>query len=246
MSKHFNMTGLRSIVVVLVLACLGTWAIPVRAITEPDLAQPCSLTLTLQDADGNPAAGTQVALYRVGAPVNDGGDFSYQLTGSFTQASVDLATVTDGTAAESAATQLAQIAADRKLAGQTATADAAGKLSYDSLQTGMYLLVVTKQAEGFSVSSPFIVSLPQGSNQEGWTYQVDASPKTATTSTSTPDTPPDTPPENPPTESPKTPPTSPKLPQTGVNWWPVLILAFTGLVLLGLGWYRYRRSGHDK
>lgn len=244
MSKHLNMTGLRSIVVVLVLACLGTWAVPARALTEPDLAQPCSLTLTLQDSEGKPAAGTQVALYRVGAPVNDGGDFSYQLTGSFTQASVDLATVTDGTAAKSVATQLAQIAADRKLVGQTATADAAGKLSYDSLQTGMYLLVVTKQAEGFSVSSPFIVSLPQGSNEDGWTYQVDATPKTEVTYTETPDTPPNTPPTNPPTKTPTTP--SSKLPQTGVNWWPVLILAFTGLVLLGFGWYRYRRSGRTR
>lgn len=243
MSKHLNMTGLRSIVVVLVLACLGTWAIPARALTEPDLTQPCSLTLTLQDAEGKAAAGTEVALYRVGAPVNDGGDFSYQLTGAFTQASVDLATVSDGAAAESVAAQLAQIATDNKLAGQAATADDSGKITYGSLQPGMYLLVVTKQAEGFSVSSPFLVSLPQGSNEDGWTYQVDATPKTEVTYTETPDTPPNTP-TNPPTKTPTTP--SSKLPQTGVNWWPVLILAFTGLVLLGFGWYRYRRSGRTR
>lgn len=61
---------------------------------------------------------------------------------------------------------------------------------------------------------------------------------------SEPDTPPDvnTPPEEP--SVPETPPAE-KLPQTGLLWWPVPILAICGVVVFMTGWIKQRTDGEN-
>jgi hypothetical protein len=92
-----------------------------------------------------------------------------------------------------------------------------------------------------NVPSGYTVSVAQ----EG-THFVVTNTYTPPTETPSP-TPTPTTPNTPTTSTPKTPTTTTtttKLPQTGQLWWPVTILALSGLAMLVLGWGIYRR-GHD-
>ena len=99
---------------------------------------------------------------------------------------------------------------------------------------------------------------------EGYTVTVEREGITfVMTNTKEPDNPPDRPPDNPPDQPPDTPPDNPPdepdepdepgtpdepgepgLPQTGMLWWPVPVLACAGLFLFLMGWGK-RRHGKE-
>ena len=81
---------------------------------------------------------------------------------------------------ESAIPQIVKLVNDGKLeAAEVAPAtDAAGKTTFTTLDLGVYLVFETVVPNGFVVSSdPFLVTLPQWDNDNGWQYAVDAYPK---------------------------------------------------------------------
>ena len=96
---------------------------------------------------------------------------------------------------------------------------------------------------------------------DGYTVTVEREGITfVMTNTKEPDSPPDRPPDNPPDQPPDTPPDNPpdepdepgtpdepggpELPQTGMLWWPVPVLACSGLFLFLMGWGK-RRHGEE-
>ena len=90
---------------------------------------------------------------------------------------------------------------------------------------------------------------------DGYTVSVDRSGNTFTVTNTKPEAPPpppDEPTPPPPPDTPTPPPSTPdvpkppeKLPQTGLLWWPVPILAGSGVVLLFLGLTLARREDDD-
>ena len=145
---------------------------------------------------------------------------------------------------------------------RTATSDAQGKVSFDHLVHGVYLVTQEGKAgtaSQFAPMSPVLYFVPEYLKTDSsatWVYDVVANPKyspntppTPSESSSTPpessSTPKDsssTPPEIPPTSStptPPTPPTPPKTPTPGTGdkirlglWIGIGLLAFVALLLL--------------
>lgn len=132
---------------------------------------------------------------------------------------------------------------------RTATSDAQGKVSFDHLVHGVYLVTQEGKAgtaSQFASMSPVLYFVPEylkTENTSTWIYDVEANPKYS------PNKPP-TPPEIPPTSStptPPTPPTHPKTPTPGTGdkirlglWIGTGLLALVALLLM------LRRNRKDK
>lgn len=118
---------------------------------------------------------------------------------------------------------------------RTATSDAQGKVFFDHLVHGIYLITQEGQtgtAKDFAPLAPVLCFMPEYLNAEGkgtWIYDVVANPKYSPKKPPTPVPPPENPPpEKPPT--PNTPPEKPKTPST-----PVPKPPFTGdMIHMGL------------
>ncbi len=96
-----------------------------------------------------------------------------------------------------------------------------GKVKFENLPKGMYLICQTKLSDGEKKILPFLMSVPDKNGN----MNISASPKPGIETEKTPD-------------KPKTPGKT-KLPQTGLVLWPVFMLVAGGLLLILVGtWLR--------
>lgn len=202
---------------------------PALSQAVPDLSRTGAITASMR-FDGAAVSGGTLTLYRVGEVRENDGSYSFAATGRFAESGADFANV------ESAAlaTELANFAAEKNLAGITQNIGSTGKVVFGDLEAGLYLLVQNAAAEGYNKAAPFLVSLPMLENG-AYVYEVDASPKVELEKA--PDRP----------ASPSNPDS--KLPQTGQLKWPVPVLASCGVGLFVCGWALKRldrRSEHEK
>lgn len=190
-------------------------AVPAGAETV-DTAKRGSISVYMK-YDGEEVSGGELTIYRV-AQIRG---TAYEYLPEYASCEVPLNDLSDSKLPPA----LAELVKTNELSGTVGEIDAHGKIKFEELETGLYLVVQTKAAEGFNAVNPFVVSVPamQGGK---YTYDVDASPKMGqlTQETTAPTTPP-------PTTTPGT-----HIPQTGQNHWPIPALTAGGLFLIGLGW----------
>lgn len=242
---------------VLAAALLAASALPAFAVEtqQLELDQKGSISVTFKSSTtGELVSGGQVSLYKVASITED---LTYEY--AFPFYGDDLNTLTDE--------ELASAALARELSNQALSAEAdnvvrvtvpeSGKVVFDGLEVGLYLIKQTEKSDNYDTIKPFLVSVPLKDSVSGlYQYDVDATPKVSTVYSDVPDTPPETPetPETPDTPetpvSPDTPtpveipetPTTPTLPQTGQLNWPVPVLACCGLALVLMGAVIRKRS----
>lgn len=198
-----------------------------------DMGATGSISLTLADSDGNAVSGGAVTLYKVAELYLDDGNMAYTLTSAFSGWTSDLDVTDTGLAAE-----LEAYVKKNSISGTTVSVGKDGKISFNSLGLGLYLIVQTTEPENYKTIRPFVVTVPL--EEDGvWVYEVDASPKVGAVTPIKPDTPP----EKTRTTKPSTSTTSTTttamatiLPQTGQLNWPIPVLAIAGLLLLVTGW----------
>ena len=140
--------------------------------------------------------------------------------------------------------------------------DDCGKLKFPTkstvkMTTGLYLVVGSTHKSGNYIyeSKPFLVSLPERDENDVWLYDVTSAPKNSRAVQLTKikvskiwkdsqDTlkkkkePSKDVPKNPPKEAGK----KETLPQLGVLWWPIPVLACGGMTLFTLGWIKSRKQ----
>lgn len=194
----------------------------------PDLERTGTITVTLRCGETVISGGT-LTLYRVGDIVEDDGNYGFALSGVFAESGLTLEDVQSP--------ELAQALAEYadKAEGVTVDVDKNGKAVF-AVEPGLYLLVQSKAAEGYTPAAPFLISMPNWENDR-YHYEVDASPKVSVQKA----------PAVSPTPAPTTPPA--KLPQTGQLNWPVPVLVVLGLALFSLGWglrFGRRKDGHEE
>lgn len=225
MKKHL-------ITLLTVLALFGCLPVCASAIDVPEPGRLGSITVTMRSGS-KIVAGGELTAYRVGR-VADDGDYNYSFvpTGVFTDWGTDFGDLNSAEQCEKTAKSLADYVKKQKITGMVKTIGKDGKATFPQLEQGLYLLVQTKAASGYSAVTPFLVSVPYLKDGR-YIYDVDASSKTGL--------------EPPPSTTPAT-PTTPgeKLPQTGQLWWPVPVLLAVGLLLVVLGLVRRRGNAHGE
>lgn len=202
----------------LLLAPLFLCAMSVTAYAHdvPDTSRKGTISVTLTYED-SPVSGGSFTLYRVGAVSEEDGNYSFVLTGEFTGCNVLLEDIQSAQLAK----ELADYAADHRVAGTTREIGSEGEVSFTDLELGLYLIVQNTAAHGYSKVDAFLVSVPMHENG-AYIYAVEASPKVELERETEPGQP--------------TTPTGPSLPQTGQLNWPVPVLAVLGLCLFSVGW----------
>lgn len=206
--------------------------------SEIDMDETGSISITIK-YENNPVAGGSLTLYNVASISLDGGNLSYVLTSDFLDFETDFSDISSDTFAK----DLKNYADANKLEGKTEEVDEDGKVSFEGLNLGLYLMVQKDAADGYYEMNPFVVSVPDESMGKV-VYNVDASPKTEIIRK--PVEPPETETTtvvptttaynvNAPAGAP-TPTVPTVIPQTGLLIWPVLLLAMVGLLLMAIGW----------
>lgn len=182
-----------------------------------------TITIHMKDVESEkPVPGGALQYYQVAVPVRTDGNDSWVYTRDFAACDVPL------TALDKADTAygIDDYAAENKLSGTEVSVSADGTVQMTDLPAGVYLMVQTKPAEGYSAFQPFLVTLPQVVDG-AYIYDVDATPKVELKKETTP----------PPSEW-----HGKRLPQTGQLWWPVFAMGAGGAVLLLAGIALRKRS----
>ena len=205
-------------------------AVPAAAAESgmPDLDRVGSISITFKDPKTGKAlgSGNKVGLYKVAdVIIDDGYKFSY--CSAF--ASAGAAPLKNEDLNAALAEKLADIAKDNSVSADVSSKsiDAQGKVEFEDLSVGLYLVVQTAKGTGTQAYTinPFLVTIPFRESDGTLIYDVNATPKVGI--------------ELPP--SPPSPPRTPRLPQTGQLWWPVMTLGAAGLLFVVLGIVRKKR-----
>jgi len=202
---------MKRILGVFVMIC--AFVIPVTAHSLPDLNQSGSISVTIR-YDGAAVSGGELTLYRVGDIQEDDGNYSFVLTERFASSGATLKNVQSAETAK----KLSDYALRKAIDGNTGKISTNGTLTFDNLQPGLYLLAQRKAASGYHKLSPFLVSLPMR-EKDGYSYQVDASPKVSPIPTQ---------------------PGNTEQPETGQPGWPIWVFVFSTAALTTLIYYKKR------
>lgn len=227
----------RFLALIMVLSLICGMSVTVYAYEVPDVSKQGSISINMI-YDQETVPGGEMTLYQVGEINEEDGNYSFVLTGEFTDCKASL----DDIQSVQLAKDLAAYANDNGITGITGKINDNGQVCFTDLQLGLYLAVQSKAADGYSKADAFLVSIPMNENGT-YLYDVDASPKVELEKL------PDTPPTEPTKPSKPTKPSQPTLPQTGQLNWPIPVLAMLGLCLFTFGWmlkFGKKRSGHER
>ncbi|MCD8221354.1 MAG: hypothetical protein LUD07_03995 [Clostridiales bacterium] len=160
---------------------------------EWDLSKAGTLTVNAgyvsTGTDRTPVVGVEFTVYQVATVTLSGGNVYYVAVDALKtyESQMNSATTTDSYS-ELAAELAAVIAGDDTLAGQlkigTQESGSDGNAVFESMMSGMYLVVQTNTVSGYQAISPFLACLPMTSEDgSGWDYNIQALPKLGKTST---------------------------------------------------------------
>ena len=184
-----------------------------------------SITVTLLDSrdETTPVSGGNLTVYRIADVESASYNLEYVLTEEFKDSGISLSELSKTKTVNEFMNFLSE---HSEIAGRTESVGENGKVIYDSLSCGLYLLEQKTAADGYMPVKPFIISVPFEENGE-YVYDINAMPKTEFSGQTGPTQPTE------PTEP--TQPTEPQLPYTGQLEWPVPVFAVIGLLLLMSG-----------
>lgn len=140
-----------------------------------DIAQTGSIRVQLRDAvSPSSSVGGKLELYKVGDPVETNSNLTFVPTSAFASSGISLS----DTQASGLAQNLADYAMNQHITGTVVSVTTSGATVFSNLSTGLYLLVQTEADDGYLPVSPFLISVPMYSAEDGgWNYQIDATPK---------------------------------------------------------------------
>ena len=199
---------------------------------DPDRIGSMSITFTYYDEEKKTTrpvtGGNSVGLYKMADVVVDNGykfvrDERFASAGEIpdTDEALDAANL-------DLAKKMAAIAENIAFDVQPKAMDAQGKVSFEGLEVGLYLVKQDAQGTGDNklTIAPFLITIPQRNPDGSLAYDVDAQAKPIGVA-----------------KEKTTPPPPPRrLPQTGQLWWPVMALGGLGVLMLCFGMIRKSRN----
>lgn len=192
--------------------------VSVYAHTVPDIERTDGMIEVVLCDDGAPVVGGELKVVRVGYIYEENGDYSFHRF-------VDDAPVEEVQSAATAESMVQFFQSHKEqYAFDTLVSSVGeeGKVQFQGLEMGLYLIMQDVPAPGYSAIKPFLVTLPYMQDGE-YCYRISSAVKTALER------------EPVPTEPEPTKPSGDKLPQTGQLNWPVPVLAVCGLVCVLIG-----------
>lgn len=187
----------------------------------PDLTKRGSIRIELAYG-GKAVSGGKLRAYHVATITENDGDYRFQTLTPYkgeklTQKNLDSPELAEAFAG--------QVSGD----GIAPASSKDGVTCFENLIPGLYLIVQTEAATGYSKARAFLVTLPF-CDEGHYIYDVDATVKAELEPEISPS------PSVSPSPSPSPGTSETKLPQTGQLNWPIPVLAVIGLGMFSLGW----------
>ena len=144
------------------------------AMADMDLSATGSVSLRIHTASDVNVKNAHIELFFVGAPAIENYNLRFDLTPDFAGSGVSLSDLSD---ASIAAALDAWIDANSILPNRELNTGADGRVTFESVPTGLYLVRQDRFANGrrgsYSEIAPFIVTVPMTQDNE-WVYEIDA------------------------------------------------------------------------
>ena len=198
-------------------------------VVDPDRSGSISLTFTYYDETAHKTfpvtGGYSVGLYKVADFVIDDG-YKFRTDERFSAAGEIPATDEAlDSANQKLAADMAKIASSYDYDVKPQAMDAEGKVYFDGLEVGLYLVKQAEKGSGDKeyTIAPFLISIPARNTDGSLSYDVDAKTKPVLIDKKVPPEP----------EKPDKP--GRKLPQTGQLWWPSMVMGAAGALFIIIG-----------
>lgn len=228
MKKFKNRISALLIAIACICALFSVQALAAEAV-NPN--QPVSLTVSYKYDDAG-IPGASFYLFRVADVAEDG---SFTLAGDFTNFAGNINSIETADEWNQIASKLECYAAQNSLMpaySNTTGEDGIVKFPNDGkdMMPGLYLLITgeAKFKNSVFTSQPCVICLPNQNDDGSLQYDVTVNAKPGETPIPTP--------------APPVVPQPPRLPQTGMLWWPVPVLALAGLLAVIIGINARRRD----
>lgn len=168
-----SLCSLAVALLLMVSVCMTAFA----AGAELDLSRKGSISVTLLESEGEhvPIPGGTFELHQVADIQITDSQLGYVPTQEYAGSRIDL----NDLQADGLAEHLAAYTEQKQLVGIVLTADKAGRVRFENLKLGLYLVMQKGEISGYYKIAPFLVSIPMtDADGSSWLYDVDASPKT--------------------------------------------------------------------
>ena len=211
-----NKTMRKTLTVLLFIMIFSCSVIAVQAHEAVDLERKdCSLTIEV-NYGGKPLSGGTLTLYRVGDVMEDNGNFGFAW-----RTELNCMLKMDNLQSPETAQKVLECVKQYNISG--VTADNNGKVVFEELEVGLYLIEQQTEADGYSKITPFLISLPQWEDDH-YVYSLTAVAKGEIKKES------------------GVLPYSGRIPYTGQLKWPVPVLFVIGAILITVGFMLRRKS----
>jgi len=191
-------------------------AVSANALEMPDLNKKGSITVRMH-YENTPVPGGELTLYRVARVDDTDQNFTFRLTGSFTEYA---GSITDFYSTDSIES-MGKFIESNNIPGITVSIDQEGKAVFDNLEIGLYFVIQSEAATGYYPARSFFVSFPVKEG-DSYIYDVNATPKTSLEKLP--------------------PPPPPQIPDTGIDQWKVPFIAVSGILIFITGLILYRKE----
>lgn len=144
----------------------------VNASNVVDFSKLGSIEITLSDRDNENIKGAEITLYHIANATNKDHNLSLEYTSNYEMCGVELTNIND----EILIDALEQCTKEKESNLKQVTNEE-GKVKFENLKLGLYLVKQTNQVKGYSTIDSFLIILPVLEN-DSWEYNIMANPKT--------------------------------------------------------------------
>lgn len=143
-------------IVIMLIACLMTFAEPSYAASGFDPTAKGTITMTLRTKAGDvPVEGAEFSVYHVALCELRDDKLYYYKTSEFEGAGFDLSKIDKRDTAHEAADYVKT----KGISGKKGVIDSDGRMTISDLSLGLYLVVETKDVSGFTHAEPFFITV---------------------------------------------------------------------------------------
>lgn len=170
--KYYKTVSKALSILIISVMCFSLFSFSTAAVS---LDTKGSISLTTLDKDSKePISGAVFRVYHIALAYENNGSISYIYTDEFKDNGMDMGNFSDAYLP----VHLAIYAKANEIPYIEKATDNNGKVIFDNLPCGAYLVVPTEAKEGYLNPSPFIVAVPmKDETHNSWIYNIDATPK---------------------------------------------------------------------
>ena len=156
------------------LICVALLSINSKVYAEVDFNKLGSISITLKENEEELfVEGAELSIYKIANVSSKDYNLFYEFESNLSDCEADLSDLLNPNLTD----EILACMENKEINKQSKLTNDKGNVKFEDLKLGIYLVKQTNSVEGYSATSPFLVSIPKTENNE-WLYDIIAEPKT--------------------------------------------------------------------